>query len=812
MTKEYIPKNFEKRWQEKWFEDLQYEGKDLDTSRPKYYLLVEFPYPSGPGMHIGHTRNYSMMDAVARLRRMMGYNVMYPIGWDAFGLPTENYAIKVKRPPQEITKENIDNFRRQLKNLGISFDWSREVNTSDPSYYKWTQWIFLKLYEKGLAYKSEMPINWCPKCRVGCANEEVINSVHERCGTKVEKRNISQWVLKITEYADRLDDDLDMVDFPDSDKALQRNWIGRKTWYDIEYRVEDSDTVLTVSTTRPDTQFGSTFVVIAPDSEILEDLMGSMTHEIKANVKEYINQSSKISEEDRVDTNSEKSGVFTGLYCVNSISNKRLPIWVANFVLSSVGTGCVVGVPAHDERDFQFASKYGIPIVRVIEGENGDRSDISKLESVYEGEGTVFNSEFLNGISSEDARVKVGEFIEKNSIGKVITRYHLHDWIFSRQHYWGEPIPIVHCEKCGMVPVPTDELPIMLPKVSSYEPTQTGESPLASIPEWVNTKCPKCKGDAQRETDTMPNWAGSSWYYLRYCDPQNDSEFVSKQLSDYWMQVDHYEGGQEHITLHLLYSRFWHKVLYDFGLVRDPEPYKARSIHGIVLGEGGVKMSKSLGNVIGPDEMIEKFGVDVSRGYLMFMGPYDGNVEWSTRTVQGVKRFVSKYYTFLNTAWEKKVEESDYEVKVGIEKLLDKVENNILDFKFNTAIAALMEFYNTFSKSSFDIKDLEKIILITAPLFPHLTEEVWCKTMGNQYSVHLQKWPKINKDLLVEENIEIPVQINGKVRGTITIRKDSKQEEVEKIVLSSDTLGHHLSKEKIKKFIYVPLRIVSIIL
>jgi len=811
MSKEYNPKEFEEKWQERWFKDLAYEGKDLD-SRPKYYLLVEFPYPSGPGTHIGHARNYSMMDAVARLRRMMGYNVLFPIGWDAFGLPTENYAIKVKRPPQDITTENIDNFRKQLKSLGISFDWSREINTSDPSYYKWTQWIFLKLFEKGLAYKSELPINWCPKCKVGCANEEVINSVHERCGTKVESRNISQWVLKITEYADRLDDDLDMVNFPDSVKALQRNWIGRKSWYDINYKVENSDTVITISTTRPDTQFGSTFVVIAPDNEILEGLMNSMPKENQEEVKRYILECKQKSEEERVGVDSEKSGVFTGIYCKNSITDQRLPIWVADFVLTSVGTGAVVGVPAHDQRDFEFASKYGIPVIRVIESKNGNRSEISKVEDVYEDEGRVFNSGFLDGLSSQEARVKVGKLLKKNKIGDVVTRYHLHDWIFSRQHYWGEPIPIVHCPKCGMVPIPESELPVVLPKVDSYEPTQTGESPLAQITEWVNTKCPKCGGLAKRETDTMPNWAGSSWYYLRYCDPKNDSEFVSKKLSDYWMQVDHYEGGEEHITLHLLYSRFWHKFLYDLGLVRDPEPYKARSIHGIVLGEGGVKMSKSLGNVIGPDDLVKQYGVDVSRGYLMFMGPYDGNVEWSTRTIQGVKRFVSKYYTFLNDAYEKKVPESSHEVKVGVERLLERVENNILDFKFNTAIAALMEFYNGFSKSSLDIKDLEKIILITAPIFPHIAEEIWSTTMGKSYSVHDQKWPKINKSLLVEDNIEIPVQINGKVRGTITIPKNSTQDQVQELVLKSDTLGHHLSGVYIEKFIYVPQRIVSIIL
>jgi len=812
MDNIYNPKEFEKKWQDKWFEDLRYEGKDLDKERPKYYLLVEFPYPSGPGMHIGHTRNYSMMDTVARLRRMKGFNVMYPIGWDAFGLPTENYAIKVKRPPQEITKENIDNFRKQLKSLGISFDWSREVNTSDPSYYKWTQWIFLKLYEKGLAYKTEMPINWCPKCKVGCANEEVINSLHERCGTPVEKKNISQWVLKITQYADRLADDLDTVEYIDSVKALQRNWIGKKTWYDINYQVEGTNEVITVSTTRPDTQFGSTFVVLAPESEYLKRLMEAIPQKNRQEVKKYIEKSKEKTTEERENITTEKTGVPTGLYCLNSITKEQLPIWVADFVLATVSTGAVVGVPAHDERDFQFATKYNIPVIRVIEGPQGDRSEITKPEQVYTGEGIVFNSQFLDGASSLDARVQVGEYIQNKKIGEVSIRYHLHDWIFSRQHYWGEPIPIIHCEKCGVVPVPESDLPVKLPVVESYEPTSTGESPLAKITDWVNVTCPKCGGDAKRETDTMPNWAGSSWYYLRYCDPKNDKEFVSRELSDYWMPVDHYEGGQEHITLHLLYSRFWHKVLYDLDLVRDPEPYKVRTIHGVVLGEGGVKMSKSLGNVIGPDKLIEEYGTDVTRAYLLFMGPYDGNVEWSTRTIQGVKRFTAKYYVFLNDAYTRKVKESSKEVKVGVEKLIDRVENSILGFKFNTAIAGLMEFYNAYSNMEFDSKDLEKIVLVTAPIFPHIAEELWCNTMGKEYSVHLQKWPIVNKKLLEDLNIEIPVQINGKVRGRVVISKEDTQEDIRGKVLKSDTLGQYLSGKEIKKFIYVPERIVSVIL
>ncbi len=812
MSYRYNPKEFEGKWQNKWFSEMKYAAKDLLLEKPKYFLLVEFPYPSGPGMHIGHTRNYSMMDAVARIRRMKGFNVMYPMGWDAFGLPTENYAIKIKKAPQDITKTNIDNFRRQLKSLGLSFDWDREVNTTDPQYYKWTQWIFLQLYKKGLAFKSEMPINWCPKCKVGCANEEVVDSRHERCGELVEKRNISQWVLKITEYADRLDEDLDLVSFPDSVKSLQRNWIGRKTWYDIEYEVENSDKVIRVSTTRPDTQFGATFVVIAPEHEILNDLYKVMSKENISLVKEYVKESLKRSDLERVSESKTKTGVFTGIYCTNSISGERLPIYIADFVLATVGTGMVVGVPAHDERDFEFAQKFGIPVKRVIEGPDGDRSSIEKLEDVYAEEGKVFDSGFLDGLSTQDAREKVGEYLKEKSIGEVVTRYHLRDWIFSRQHYWGEPIPIVHCEKCGEVPVPEEELPLELPKVEAYEPTDNGESPLANITEWVNTKCPKCGSVAKRETDTMPNWAGSSWYYLRYCDPKNTESFVSKEKDQYWMPVDHYEGGQEHITLHLLYSRFWHKFLYDQGYLKTPEPYASRSIHGVVLGEGGVKMSKSLGNVIGPDELVEKYGADVTRAYMMFMGPYEGNVEWSTRTIEGVKRFVSKYYTFLLDAWDRKVETSDTQVKVGINRLVHKVENDIIDFKFNTAVAAFMQFYNEYSRKNFDKEDITKLLIVSAPVLPHLAEEIWSKTISPSSSVHDQQWPEVDLSTLQDDLVEIPVQISGKVRGRISVSKTATQEEVEKILLGNISLGQWLSGSKISKIIYIPGKIVSVIL
>lgn len=807
----YNPQEIEKKWQEKWFENPTYEAKDLDNTREKYYLLVEFPYPSGDSMHMGHTRNYCMMDAVARLRRMQGQNVVYPIGYDSFGLPTENYAIKVKRPPQDITKENIAVFRRQLKSLGLSFDWSREIDTSDPAYYKWTQWLFLKIFEKGLAYKAKMPINWCPKCKVGCANEEVIDGKHERCGTPVEKKDIDQWVLKITEYADKLDADLDKVKYEESVKTRQRNWIGKKDWYDINYPVEGTDEVITVCTTRPDTQFGATFVVIAPEHEIVQKLMKYIPEENLQDVKKYIDETKKKSDLERISEGRKKTGVFTGLYCKNSISGKSLPIYLTDFVLATVGTGMVVGVPAHDMRDYEFAEKFNLPVKRVIAGPNGEKDEITKREDIYEDYGTVFNSGFLDGLSSQEAMVKLERFLEEKSIGKKTVRYHLRDWIFSRQHYWGEPIPIVHCPKCGMVALPEEQLPLELPKVDAYEPTDTGESPLANITEWVNTKCPKCGGDAKRETDTMPNWAGSSWYYLRYCDPNNSKEFASKEKLQYWLPVDHYEGGAEHVTLHLLYSRFWHKIFYDLGLVPTDEPYMRRTIHGMVLGEGGVKMSKSLGNVISPDRLIKEFGADVTRAYMMFMGPYEGDVVWNEETINGVKRFVSKYYDFLLNAWGNSQNSTlNTEVRKAVSRLLYKVQNDILGFKFNTAISALMEFYNGFNKTTMPKEEIEELIVVVAPILPHLAEEVWSQT-GHTDSVHNQAWPEIHEDELKDEKIEVPVQINGKIRCKVDVFPNDTEESVKERILSLESIKPIVGEGGVKKIIYIPNKIVSIV-
>ena len=809
MSKQYKPQEFESKWQEQWFSNMNYKAQDLLKDKEKFYELVEFPYPSGPGMHIGHTRNYSMADAVVRLRRMKDQNVLFPIGWDAFGLPTENYALKVKRPPQEITKENVDNFRNQLKSLGLTFDWDREVNTTDPNYYKWTQWIFLKLYEKGLAYMSDMPINWCPKCRVGCANEEVVDGKHERCGTPVEQKKLKQWVLKITDYADRLIDDLDTVDYLDSVKALQKNWIGRKTWYDIDYKIEGTDETVRVSTTRPDTQFGATFIVIAPEHEILQKLMSTIPKENKAEVEKYIEESERKTDMERLDDTREKSGVFTGLYCANSITSERMPVYVSDFVLTTVGTGMVVGVPAHDRRDFEFAQKFNLPVIRVVEDKEENRSEVNSVEEVYEDEGFVYDSGFMNGLSTEQARVKVGEYIEEKGIGEVVTRYHLQDWVFSRQRYWGEPIPMVHCQKCGIVPLPEDQLPLELPIAEDYEPTDDGRSPLANMTDWVNTKCPKCGGPAQRETNTMPNWAGSSWYFLRYCDPHNDKELADKELTNYWMMVDHYEGGPEHITLHLLYSRFWHKFLYDIGVVTTCEPYQKRTIHGVVLGEDGVKMSKSLGNVISPDSLIKKYGADVTRAYLMFMGPYEGNVVWDTRTIRGVDKFIKRWFAFVQDAWEK-ADTSDKEVEVAISKLIVRVEDGILDWKFNTAIAAFMEFYNNYKNQIFSKEQIEKLITISTPIMPHLAEELW-HIIGHDTSVMENKWPEVDGDMLVDNLIEIPIQINGRVRDRVKIERGISEENVMGKVLKKQKIAKLLEDVEIKKFIYVDGKIVNII-
>lgn len=864
----YNPKEFEKKWQEKWAEAGI--GKAVDFSeKPKKYVLIEFPYPSGNAMHIGHARNDTMMDTYSRLFRMKGYNVLYPMGWDAFGLPTENYAIKSKRQPREITDENVATFRRQLDSMGFSFDWDRQVDTTDPKYFRWTQWIFLKLFEKGLAYKTEMPINWCSKCKVGCAEEEVVDGKHERCGSPIEKRGISQWVLKITEYADRLYSDLDMVDYPEFVKAGQRNWIDPKVWIDVKYPLVDADgneiknengetEFVTIATTRPDTNFGATFIVLAPEGEVTKQVSRYILPEHRKTCDEYIVATAKKTEEERISEGRKKTGAFTGLYCRNHLTDKLMPIYLADFVLPGVGTGAVVGVPGHDKRDFEFAQVFELPVIRVVRGKNGEEGPITSIDQVQELEGIMMNSGFLDGTDIHDAIEKMMDHLEAQGWGKRVKRFHLHDWVFSRQRYWGEPIPLVHCEKCGVVALPESELPLELPAVEEYEPTDDGTSPLSRIDWWVNTNCPRCGGPAKRETDTMPQWAGSSWYFMRYCDPHNDEMLADPKKLNYWLPVDIYDGGAEHITLHLLYSRFWYKFLSDIGVIdlgaggaeNNPnkellkfEPYKVRRIHGMVLGEGGVKMSKSMGNVINPDDLIKEYGADVARLYLMFMGPYDGTCEWSSRTILGVARFAERFYDMIsrgivgllnsgngvgdevkisketaevNSSSSSIKNEADLtsrskEIDKWIHRMADKVENDIEQLKFNTAIAEMMKFVNEFEKDVLSRDQIYNLLLIVAPFAPHLAEQLWSAN-GGEFSIHTQAWVKIDKNLLVDDEIEIPVQINGKVKGKIFVSDADDENSVREKVMADERLRGYISGGVIKKLLYVKNRIVNVVI
>jgi len=692
----YEPKSIEKKWGEKWFNSDIYKAIDFDK-REKKYVLVEFPYPSGEGLHVGHAFSFTACDAYSRFNRMRGYNVLTPMGWDAFGLPAENYAIKTKRKPKDIVSENTLRFKKQMKDLGLSFDWEREVNTTDPEYYKWTQWIFLKLYEKGLAYKDEKPINWCPSCKIGLANEEVIDGKCERCGAETSKRNISQWVVRITDYADRLIDGLKDTEFIEKVKAAQINWIDRKEWIDITYDIDGIDDKVTISTTRPDTNFGATFIVLAPEHEIVENILSgkfSVDSDLDE-IKEYVKKSKNKSELERQQEvlGRDKTGVFTGLYAINQLTGKRMPIWITDFVLSTVGTGAVVGVPGHDVRDFEFAKQFKLPIVRVVVGKDGDTDEITRKEQVQEKGGIMINSGFLDGLDIHEATEKIMNYMEDKGWGKRTIRYHLRDWIFSRQHYWGEPIPMIKCKKCGWVPVPEEQLPVVLPDVENYEPTSTGESPLSKIREWVEVKCPKCGGDAERETDTMPNWAGSDWYFLRYLDNGNSKAFADMGKMKYWMPVDIYIGGDEHNTLHLLYSRFIYQVLFDLGVVPTSEPYNRRVSHGVILGTDNQRMSKSRGNVIVPDEVIDRVGEDAARMYLMFIGPFDGTMAWSENSLVGVKRYLDRVYRYVPENVSK-FGKGTVEVDTVFNRTVKNVTEYLENFQFNTAVAKLMEFQN----------------------------------------------------------------------------------------------------------------------
>ena len=801
----YNPQKIEKKWRKRWQKQKLYQAEDF-SKKPKKYIMVEFPYPSGEGIHVGHARSYTALDALARKKRMEGFNVLYPMGWDAFGLPTENYAIKTGIHPVKVTENNIKVIKKQMNLLGLSFDWSREINTTDPKYYKWSQWIFLQFFKKGLAYQSEMPINWCPSCKIGLANEEVIGGKCERCGAQSEKKLIKQWLLKITKYADRLIDDLEKVNYVEKIKRQQINWIGRSYGTEIDFPVIfGSDTPktpkITVFTTRVDTVFGIIAMIIAPEHPLLEKLT---TKENKEKVKEYVLASKKKSEFERTQLEKEKTGVFLGSYCLNPINQEKVPIWVSDYVIATYGGGAVMIVPAHDKRDYQFAKKYDLEIREVVAG-----GDIRK--EPYIDYGKLINSGQFNGLTSQEAIKKITDWLIKNNSGQRTIEYKLRDWIFSRQHYWGEPIPIIHCSKCGAVAVPDKDLPVELPYVKKYEPSQTGQSPLAKIKEWVETKCPQCGGPAQRETDTMPNWAGSSWYFLRYIDPNNDKELADFKKLKYWLPVDLYNGGMEHTTLHLLYSRFWHKFLYDLGIVPTIEPYQRRYSHGVVLAEDGRKMSKSFNNVIKPDDVIKQYGADTLRTYEMFMGPFDQMINWSTKGVQGCWRFLNRVWQIFNN--KQKIDtQTDKELLSKLHQLIKKVGDDLEAMKFNTAVAAFMEFTNlwTEEKRFLAKKEAEIFLGLLAPLAPHISEELWEK-FGHKKSIFLEKWPQYDKKLIEEETWQLIIQINGKVRDKIEVKKDITEKEVKELTLAQEKIKKWLDNKKPKKIIYIPNRLINLV-
>lgn len=810
-VKRYDHLKTERKWQKRWEAQDFWQAKDTGE-KTKFYSLVEFPYPSGAGLHVGHVRSYTALDAISRYKRMSGYNVLYPIGWDAFGLPTENFAIKNKIHPRVATDRNIKTFKRQLKALGMSFDWTREVDTTDPKYYKWTQWIFLQLHKAGMAYRDEIAINWCPSCKTGLANEEVIDGNHERCGTAVTQKLLKQWLIRITKYADRLIDDLGRVDYLDRIKIQQKNWIGRKHGINITYPIEARKEQVVCFTTRPDTNFGATFVVLGPEHPLLKSQsILNLSNDVWKQVEEYKKISTSKTEADRIAEGRKKTGIFTGLFCTNGLTNYRMPLYVADFVLGDVGTGAVVGVPGHDRRDFEFAKEFGLEVKRVVTKGDGDEGPITNIEQVQEDEGKMINSEFLNGLDIHAATQKVMDYMEEKGMGKKVVTYKLRDWIFSRQHYWGEPIPIIYCEKCGEMPVPEEDLPVELPKVKNYEPTETGQSPLAVIKKFVETKCPKCKGSAKRETDTMPNWAGSNWYFLRYLDPKNDKTFADRKKIDHWMPVDLYNGGMEHTTLHLLYSRFIYKFLFDQGLVPGPEPYARRTSHGVILASDGRKMSKSFGNVINPDDIVKEYGADTLRLYEMFVAPFDQMVPWADRGVVGVKRFLDRVWKFYNVKHKELTETQVGEERKIIHKLIKKISADLNDMKFNTAVAAFMESLNSLEqRERLGKQTLDTYSILLAPFAPHITEELW-QMLGHKESVHLQSWPAHDETLLKEDVVQIIVQVNGKMRDTVKVAQDTAQNDIENQALDSPKVQAQIAGKTIVKTIHVPGRIVNFV-
>ncbi len=799
----YPFKEIESKWQKIWEEKKIYEARD-DFSKEKIYILIEFPYPSAQGLHVGHPRSYTALDILARKRRMEGFNVLYPIGFDSFGLPAENYAIKTGINPKKSTDDNINNFKRQLKALGLSFDWSREVRTSDPDYYKWTQWIFLRLFKKGLAYKSDMPINWCTSCKVGLANEEVVNNRCERCEGEVIKKQRKQWMLKITEYADRLISDLDNVDYLEKIKAQQINWIGKSYGAEIDFPVKDTDKIIKIFTSRADTIFGATYMVLSPEHPLVEELSGMITN--YEEVKEYRDRAANKSDFERTEMSKDKTGVqLKGIHAINPANNKEITLWISDYILMSYGTGAIMGVPAHDTRDYEFAKKFNLPVVEVIAG-----GDIEKEAYTDTDEGILVNSDFLNGLSVKDAIEKMIVWLEEKHLGGSKVNYKLRDWVFSRQRYWGEPIPLVECKKCGFVPVPEEELPVVLPEVDNFIPPASGETVLSSVKEWVNTTCPNCRGEAKRETDIMPQWAGSSWYFLRYVDPKNDSEFASREKLDYWMPVDWYNGGMEHTTLHLLYSRFWHKFLYDEGLLSCSEPYKKRTSHGMILGSDGEKMSKSRGNVVNPDDIVNEFGADTFRVYEMFMGVFDQVSFWDQNGVIGV-------YKFLNRVWNL-MEKVDRETEINeenlriIHKTVKKVGERIEKMKYNTAVSEIMTYTNHLtSMKKIPVKMMEILTVLLYPFAPHIACEIWEKVVDDKKLVAEQPWPSYDENLAKDTVITISIQVNGKLRGTIEVEPGVDKDTLVGMALEMERVKKFTGDKTIRKTIYVPDRLLNIV-
>ncbi len=799
----YNFKEVEKKWQEKWYKEGTFNADSSFTNPKKWYGLIEFPYPSGQGLHVGHPRSYTALDIIARKRRMQGYNVLFPIGFDAFGLPAENFAIKNHVHPKITTEKNIAHFKEQLKSIGFSFDWSREINTTDPNYYKWTQWIFIQLFKKGLAYKTTMPINFCTGCKVGLANEEVVNGVCERCGSPVVQKEKSEWMLKITEYAQRLIDDLDDLDFLDKIKTQQKNWIGRSEGAEVKFKISGTEDELTVYTTRPDTLFGATYMVIAPEHKLIEKYSSKITN--MDEIEDYKKQASLKSDFERAEINKDKTGVeIKGIKAINPLTGTEIPVWISDYVLSTYGTGAIMAVPAHDTRDYEFATKFNLPIIQVVDGDN---VDLSKEAFTDVSTGKLINSGFLNGLEVKDAKKKVIEYLEEHNIGAKKVNYKLRDWVFSRQRYWGEPIPMVHCEKCGWVPIPEEELPLQLPEVEDFEPGENGESPLAKMTDWINTTCPHCGAPAKRETDTMPQWAGSSWYFLRYMDPHNDKALASKEALEYWSPVDWYNGGMEHTTLHLLYSRFWHKFLYDIGVVPTKEPYQKRTSHGMILGDNGEKMSKSKGNVINPDDIVDEFGADTFRVYEMFMGPFDQSAAWSMDSIRGCSKFLDRVWNLQTILIDGDAYSS--EMEKTMHKSIKKVTNDIEEMKFNTCVSTFMTMVNEFYKlKRINKAELKTFITLLNPFAPHITEEL-NKIAGFEEDISTYEWPSFDESKTIDDTVTIAIQFNGKLKGTIDVQKDSEEDIVKEKV--HNEIDSKLDGKQVVKEIYVKNKIYNIV-